>query len=229
MRPRVLYIEAFTGFGGSGSSLFYMLKHLDSERFDVLVASYLKAESHHIDMIKSLGIPFIPLSSRRESFNPGSLPFVKNCRNRHMRKLLVAGAWLYKTLAVDLPMVIRLVRLLRSDNVSLAVMNNDLHYHTAGVVAARLAGVPCIVRKAGGIGEGYRIKRLLTRWVDAVVVVSNATKDDQLLNPATRRVVLLHEGIDVTRFDAEADPEEARSQARDTAWQAGRRLCDPAR
>ena len=212
MRPRVLFLEAFTAFGGSGSTLFYMLQHLDRERFDVLVASYLKAESHHLDMIKSLGIPFIPLSSRRQSFHSGSLPFVKNCRNRHMRKLLVAGAWLYKTLAVDLPVVIRLVRLLRSEKISVAVMHNDLHYHTAGVVASRLAGVSCIVRKAGGIGEGHRIKRLLTRWVDAVVAISNATRDDQLLNPATRRVVLIHEGVDLTRFDAAADPEEARAK-----------------
>jgi glycosyltransferase involved in cell wall biosynthesis len=211
MLPRILFVEAFSGAGGSGSSLLYMLQHLDRERFDVLVASYLKAESHHIILIKEMGISFIPLSNRRQSFNTGSLSFVKNCRSRHLRKLLVAGAWLYKTLAVDLPLVIRLVRLLRSEQVSIAVLHNDLHYHTAGVVAARLARVPCIVRKAGGIGEGYRIKRVLTRWVDAVVAISAATRDDQLLIP-TRRVVLIHEGVDLTRFDAAADREEARAK-----------------
>ncbi|MBV8267339.1 MAG: hypothetical protein JO252_13510, partial [Planctomycetaceae bacterium] len=34
-RPRILFLEASTGLGGSGSILFYMLSHMDRGRFDV--------------------------------------------------------------------------------------------------------------------------------------------------------------------------------------------------
>ena len=211
-RPRILFLEASTGLGGSGSILFYMLSHMDRGRFDVRFSSYLNADTHHLNAIKELGIPYAPLSERRHSFIPGEHPIVKGCRNHHLRRLLLVLAWIYKALAIELPRVFRLVRTIKSQKISIVVTNNDLHFHLVGVIASRIAGVPCIVRKAGGIGQGKWVKRLLTGWVDAFVPISNATKVDQLCNPATKRVVLIPGGVDLTRFDAEASPAATRAK-----------------
>lgn len=209
-RPRVLFIEGSTGFGGSGAILLSTMQHLDRRRFDVRMSTYLAANNRHVNAIRDLGIPYVPLSQRRCTFAPFSLPMVTHCRNRYLRRLLLIAAWLYKAVVIDAPLVLRLARLLKSEKISVVVFNNDLHYHVIGVVASRIAGVPCIVRKAGGIGEGKWIKRFLTDWVDVFAPISNATNVDQLRHRATKRTVLIPGAVDLTRFDAGADRTDAR-------------------
>jgi glycosyltransferase involved in cell wall biosynthesis len=82
----------------------------------------------------------------------------------------------------------------------MVVLNQDVHFHVPGVLAAKWAGVPCICRKAGGIGEARRLKRLLNRWVDLFVSISKATEADQRDTPGTKRLINIHEGVDLTRF-----------------------------
>jgi glycosyltransferase involved in cell wall biosynthesis len=80
------------------------------------------------------------------------------------------------------------------------VLNSDLHSQYCGAVAARLENLPILCRKSGGIGEGLRIKKFVTPLVDIFVPISMATEKDQLANPATKRSVLLYEGVDIPRY-----------------------------
>jgi glycosyltransferase involved in cell wall biosynthesis len=117
----------------------------------------------------------------------------------HLGKQAVRKA--LRAILVDVPQAVRLLVILRRHRIGLVVLNNDVHYHALAVLAARLSGVPCICRKAGGIGEGKRIKRLLTPFVDLFIAISEATARDQLENnPATKRMVTVYEGIDVDEF-----------------------------
>jgi glycosyltransferase involved in cell wall biosynthesis len=84
--------------------------------------------------------------------------------------------------------------------VAVVVLNSDLHFQYCGAVAARLEKLPILCRKSGGIEEGLRIKKLLTRFVDVFVPISKATEKDQLANPATKRSVLVYEGVDMPLY-----------------------------
>jgi glycosyltransferase involved in cell wall biosynthesis len=80
------------------------------------------------------------------------------------------------------------------------VLNSDLHFQYCGAVAARLEKLPILCRKSGGIEEGLRIKKLLTPFVDVFVPISRAAERDQLRSPATKRSVLVYEGVDISEY-----------------------------
>jgi glycosyltransferase involved in cell wall biosynthesis len=114
---------------------------------------------------------------------------------------------------VEVPITWRLTRLLKKEDISLIVLNCDVHYHLAGAFSSKIAGIPCICRKAGGIGEGKKIKKVLTPFVDLFIAVSKATARDQIRNnPRTRRLVITYEGVDSKMFNNKMDPCEKKKE-----------------
>jgi len=89
---------------------------------------------------------------------------------------------------------------LREKAAAVVVLNSDLHFQYCGAVAARLEKLPILCRKSGGIAEGLRIKKLLTPLVDVFVPISKAAEKDQLTNPATKRSVVVYEGVDMSEY-----------------------------
>jgi len=184
--------------GGSSAALCYLLTYLDRRRFDPVVAYYFLNSGSHTKQIRQLGIPVVFLSSKRSGPphflssrpSPSALHWLRTPLRFFLRAMLF-----------DLPQLCKLLRLLRREAVELIVLNNDVHYHLPAALAARLARIPCICRKAGGLGEGHRIKRLLTPCVDLFIAISTVTARDQRdHNPSTKRLVLLHPCVDLKRF-----------------------------
>jgi len=99
-----------------------------------------------------------------------------------------------------LPLTWKVWRFIKREAIDVVVLNQDVHFHVPGVLAAKLAGRPCICRKAGGIGEARRLKRLLNPCVDLFVSISQATETDQRNSPGTKEVVNIYEGLDLQRF-----------------------------
>ena len=89
---------------------------------------------------------------------------------------------------------------LREKAAAVVVLNSDLHFQYCSAVAARLEKLPILCRKSGGIAEGLRIKKLLTPLVDVFVPISKAAEKDQLTNPATKRSVVVYEGVDMSEY-----------------------------
>ena len=101
-----------------------------------------------------------------------------------------------------------MARQLRRDQVSILHTHNEL-VHTYGVIAGRLAGVPCIVNtihgtKAGKDSRLDRNYRALLPWTDAVVTVSDETAA-QFAAERIRyrdRFHVIRNGIPVNRYAA---------------------------
>jgi glycosyltransferase involved in cell wall biosynthesis len=91
-------------------------------------------------------------------------------------------------------------RFIQCEAIDVVVLNQDVHFHVPGVLAARLAGRPCICRKAGGIGEARQLKRFLNPCVDLFISISKATETDQRNTPGTKKVINIYEGLDLQRF-----------------------------
>ena len=110
-----------------------------------------------------------------------------------VHKLRTAATILLRLIRIQLPLTWKVWRFIKREAIDAVVLNQDVHFHVPGVLAAKLAGRPCICRKAGGIGEARRLKRFLNRWVDLFVSISKATETDQRNTPGTKKLVSIYE------------------------------------
>jgi glycosyltransferase involved in cell wall biosynthesis len=202
-RHKILFIESGSGRGGSTKYLYYFLKYINRKLFEPLVAFYFFNDGPDTKLIKTLGVPVFFLNNERE--RPECIPvkcFTGTSQPIIVHRLKVMARFLLRTMIVNIPAALRLTALIRKESVSLVVLNNDVHCHLTGTLGARISGIPCICRKAGGIGDGRRLKKLLTRHIDLFVAISRATAEDQIKNnPSTRRLVTIPEGVDLNMYN----------------------------
>lgn len=201
-KVRILLLDSGGGYGGPGAFLCYLLRSMDRERFEPHAAFYFAHTAPEIEELRRLNVPVHFLSRSRRLFNliqsPARFP---GARSRWGALIQAGIRQLLLLVLVDLWQAARLLLLLRSLRIELVVLNNDVQFHRVGAMVAKLSGVPCICRKAGGVGTGRRIKKLLTPCVDLFIAVSEATARDQRENnPASKRIVTVYEGISVDRF-----------------------------
>ncbi|MGB7281544.1 MAG: glycosyltransferase family 4 protein [Candidatus Acidiferrum sp.] len=200
--------------GGSSNFLYYLLTYLDKEKFEPFVAFYLPNHGAGTEAIRRLSVPVLFLDKNPEPtrFFPFTL-LSGNSRSRLSHKIKVILRVALRMLLVEIPQAWRLLWHLRREHISLVVLNNDVHYHVPGVMATKLAKLPCICRKAGGIGEGRRLKSLLVPAVDLFICVSRATQADQLETaPPPKRVEIVYEGVDIKSFDPSPPSPKVRSE-----------------
>ncbi len=211
---RILVIDSGGGYGGPGAFLCYLLKYLDRTKFQPFAAFYFYHVAPETAALQSTGIPLFFLSRSHDLANWLQVKFLTG-RSKwkwlHLSKELLRLALCL--LLIEIPQLRRLLKLLKQERIDLIVLNNDVHYHRVGALAARISRIPCICRKAGGIGEGKRDKKILTRWIDLFVAVSGATARDQLENnSSTKRVVSIYEGIDLEKFTPSSSRARTRSE-----------------
>lgn len=201
-RHRILFIDSGKGYGGPTKFLFYLLSYLDRRKFEPWVAFYYHNDGSDTKKIQELGVPVVFLKG--EKAPAGYVPVKWLCSNSGpglLRKVRVMIRFPLRMVLVEIPLALRIKRFIEKEAIKTVVLNNDVHYHIAGTIGARIAGSPCICRKAGGVGEGKKIKKLLTPHVKLFVAISRATEEDQRMNnPATKRLVTVYEGIDLRIF-----------------------------
>ncbi len=200
---KTLFIDSGKGYGGTASFLFYMLGCIDMRKFEPSVAFYYFNNMSYTRKIADLGIPVFFLNSYPEPAD--YVPFkwlLKNSGPWLLQKIKVILRLLLRMITVEIPLIRKTRELIKRGGVELVILNNDVHYHLAGTVAAHISGIPCICRKAGGINEGGLIKKILTPYVDLFIAVSRATTEDQVKNsPATKRLVTIYEGISLDIYN----------------------------
>jgi glycosyltransferase involved in cell wall biosynthesis len=202
-RPvRILLLESGTGPGGSVNFLHDFLLHVEHSKAHVIVGLYFPNPSTTLAEIQSLGHPVVffkrtRLGPPKQSAGSSGL---FDTRLKKLRKLRTAARILSRFFRIQLPLTWKVWRFIDREAIDLVLLNQDVHFHVPGVLAAKLAGKPCICRKAGGIGEAKRLKRFLNPGVDLFVSISKATETDQRNTPGTRKVVNIYEGLDLQRF-----------------------------
>ena len=199
---RILFLESGTGPGGSVNFLRDFLLHLEHSKAHVIVGLYFPNPSRTLEEIQSLGYPVAFFNRTRlvASKNSTGSSRLFDTSLKKLRKLSTAARILSRFFRIQLPLTWKVWRFIHREAIDVVVLNQDVHFHVPGVLAARLAGKPCICRKAGGIGEARRLKRFLNPGVDLFVSISKATETDQRNTPGTREVVNIYEGLDLQRF-----------------------------
>ena len=198
---RILIIDSGGGYGGNATFLRDFLTFLNKDQFQAFVAFYSFHTSPDTQAIQKMAFPTFFLSR-------------SNSLDNYLQEKLLAHrfTWIGLRLAkivmhfflqflLDLPRLWKLLRILKTNHIDLILLNNDVHYHRVGALAACLTRTPCVCRKAGGIGEARRLKKILTPCIDLFIAISEATFKDQIENNlATKRVVTVFEGVDLQRF-----------------------------
>jgi glycosyltransferase involved in cell wall biosynthesis len=202
-RPvRILFLESGTGPGGSVNFLRDFLLHVEHSKAHVIVGLYFPNPSRTLEEIQSLGYPVVFFKHTRlvaPKDSTGSSGLFDTSLKK-LRKLRTAARILSRFFRIQLPLTWKVWRFIHREAIDVVLLNQDVHFHVPGVLAARLARKPCICRKAGGIGEARRLKRFLNSGVDLFVSISKATETDQRNTPGTKMVVNIYEGLDLQRF-----------------------------
>ena len=203
MRPvRVLLLESGTGPGGSVNFIRDFVLHANQSTAQFIVGLYFPNSSKTLEEIQTLGCPVVFFNHTRQmapkTFAGCSRKFDTTLKS--LRKLGTVVRILSRFVRIQLPLTWRVWRFIQCEAIDVVVLNQDVHFHVAGVLAARLAGRPCICRKAGGIGEARQLKRFLNPCVDLFISISKATETDQRSTPGTKKVINIYEGLDLQRF-----------------------------
>jgi glycosyltransferase involved in cell wall biosynthesis len=202
-RPvRILLLESATGPGGSVNFIEDFVHHVDHSRALVITGLYFPNPSKALCELRRGGFPVVFFEDRLPVAAGTSTGISRlfDTRLRKLRKLRTAARIFSRLLRVQSPLTWKIWRFIRREAIDVVVLNQDVHFHVPGLLAARLAGRRCICRKAGGIGEARRLKRFLNPLVDLFVSISKATEMDQRKTPGTKRVVNIYEGLDRQRF-----------------------------
>ena len=202
-RPvRVLLLESGTGPGGSVNFIRDFVLHADQSTAQIIVGLYFPNPSKTLEEIQTLGCPVVFFNHARQMVLKTLSGFSRQFDTslKSLRKVRTFARILSRFIRIQLPLTWKVWRFIRREAIDVVVLNQDVHFHVPGVFAAKLAGRPCICRKAGGIGEAQQLKRFLNLWVDLFVSISKATETDQRNTPGTKKVINIYEGLDLQRF-----------------------------
>lgn len=202
-RPvRVLLLESGTGPGGSVNFIRDFVLHADQSTTQFIVGLYFPNPSKTLEEIQTRGCPVVFFNHTRQTVPKTFAGFSRRFDTslKSLRKVRTVARILSRFLRIQLPLTWKVWRFIQREAIDVVVLNQDVHFHVPGVLAAKLAGRPCICRKAGGIGEARQLKRFLNLWVDLFVSISKATETDQRNTPGTNKVINIYEGLDLQRF-----------------------------
>src|SRR5438874_1743428 len=213
-RHRILIIDSGGGYGGNATFLRDFLIYLDKDQFQPFVAFYSLHVSPDTKAVQQMALPifFLSRSQPLDNYLQEKL-LARRSRWTWLHLAKVALHFILQLFLLDLLRLWRLLRILKTNHIDLIILNNDVHYHRVGALAARLTHLPCVCRKSGGIGEARRLKKILTPWIDLFIAISAATSQDQLQNnPGTKRVATVFEGVDLKRYVPGSHNSELRNE-----------------
>ena len=144
-RPvRILLLESGTGPGGSVNFMRDFLLHVDRSAAHVIVGLYFPNPSKSLREIQTLGHPVVffngtRLVTRKTSAGVSGL-FDSSLKS--LRKVRTVARILSRFIRIQLPLTWKVWRFIHREAIDVVVLNQDVHFHVPGVLAAKLAGGP---------------------------------------------------------------------------------------
>ena len=203
MATRILFVEGNVD-GTVGGSYFLMLdlvRSLDRQRFEPVVVFH---RSNFLeDTFRDAGAEVLVLP-KQEPFEFGAR--ILNRVLWPIKAVINIYRRLYKSARVH-------AGFLRERHVDLVNLNNSITRNHDWMIAARMAGVPCITHEMG-INQHYSfLSRALGKRLGAVICLSRAIQDAMRAGDAwLGNTVVIHCGIDLTRYRQLATPDELRGR-----------------
>ena len=219
MKRNVLLVDFAPSPGGSIVSLYGLAKGLRDSPYAPRVL--LATNNPYVAQFRALGVDVFTLDARQGQGDAYSVP-VERVRGsafadwiRHTGPAAAiwhgGGFWLRLGRRI-LPQARRVARLAKAHQVRLIHCNDAVSISRVGILAARLAGLPCVcfARRFDRLG---RFEHWLARSVDYFVFNSGAVQQqflEQEAQAAGRRVV--YNGLDLEDFPLDLDGQAVRQE-----------------
>lgn len=151
--------------GGSYFSLFYLVSGLDKTRF-VPIVIFL-SPNDLVPKFEEAGIDTRVFRSRKPV----------TTKNRLIRPFFRLFNFLNAKIH-SVRSIVRYTRFLRSEGADLLHLNNSIELSSEWMMAAKLAGVPCVTHERGLLDHYARIPRMLAPSLRAVLCISKAVREN---------------------------------------------------
>ncbi len=161
-KVRILYVEPSSGLGGSAKSLASLLRRLDTDKTEAIVA--MTNRSATTRLFDDVNIPVHRVGPGVEWRGESGFPLAA--------RYLIFGA---EFLLRALPLAVRLALLARRSRAMIIHLNTDLSSNLAGVLASALVDVPAISHQRP-IRPLRKAELLAARLVRKIVVVSESAR-----------------------------------------------------
>ncbi len=183
---RILYIESAPQAGGSTISLYELVRRIDRRSCEPLLL--LCASNPARERFASAGVTVLTTGdycSVRTPVYPPALAQARSStwaawlrRNALSRAVWKAGGLAARTALHTWPLARDVAHIIRRERIDLVHLNDAPELHKAGIIASRLAGVPCVchVRSMPPLDA---FDRLLARFVARFIFISQAVERDQ--------------------------------------------------
>jgi len=171
---RILYVNGTAHIGGAEVSLFNLIKNLNKDSFAPVVA--VPSEGQFVDKVRALNVD-VNITGLMEFSRYKGPSFLKA--------------------------TFRLASLIKKEKVDL-VHANSIYIAEQSLVAAKMAGVPCIchVRDLAPVLGAGRVRGLAFRKTEKIIAISEAVKRDltEKLKVPGEKIVRIYNGVDTQEF-----------------------------
>lgn len=199
----ILILDNTFTFGGAINSLCYLIRAIDPEKFapilvtgqpiEFLKANFAETKWYHY-------VPKLPWVNNHIYKRIAAIPLF---RVRLFQKVLNLARFIYWLLFVTLPEALRYYYLGKKHHVALVHLNNILGSQLAGIVAAKLLGIPCVAHLRD-FEEVHPVTRFYAGLIDHHVAISGAIKDNLLqLGVPEDKITIVHDALDLKEFNAD--------------------------
>lgn len=178
----ICYYEPSSGFGGSSSNLYHILRQLDKSRFKPLVIVH--QDGDQFDRIRSLGIEVLKVSCPQlEAFYKAG----------HFQLLWMA-------VTVLNPLVVKIASLIRERNIDLVHINTNIALGIPMIMAARSEKkkIFCYIRESRPL---IRRERHFVKKVDHFLILNREAMPIYGRDIPARKLHVLPDGVDLTEFE----------------------------
>lgn len=209
-RQRVLYVDTAPTVGGSVVSLYELLKNLDRSRYEPVVVAC--APHAYVANYRSLGVRVVVDTPPAQDHRPAWLKEARDSGPVRWWLRTALGPRLYHALGFAMllarrtwPRARALSKLIRQERIGIVHTNIRVGHDREGILAARLAGVPCVAH-VRDFEELNWFDRKLAGMVSSFVYISRAVQQHhvQAGAPAGRGRVV-YNAVDTSVFSDSLD------------------------
>ena len=217
-RLRILYVDETLGFGGSMVALRNLVAALDPARYTGGVAVRADNDTvlHYLQRNLPEHVRIFPIRRRTFAWLPPFQRFAERILSRLMgaRALSLTGRakGFFTLLADSLPAALQMASIAKRIKADGIHTNEQLTTNIAGILAARIAGVPCFSHNRMH-GFSRRLSKHLIPLVAYCFAVSEFIKNNMVeAGVPSSKVSVVYDGVDLQRFTGNCAPDEARKE-----------------
>lgn len=221
MKPRrILYITRISK-GGVAVVLDHLARGLDKDLYEPVVvfdtpqSSTIRKELNHSDIktIELMECRDLQHSKKKseESNKRSVATLLETHFGKRVRRIYVAlksGCLFFR----EVPRIKLFLRIIRENKIDLVHTHSDLRRGRPEIVAAKIAGVPCVSHHHG-YADYTRFDTLFAEFVDANIYISNDVAEYHIKQGESRtKGKIIHNGINLSDYMQSCDTLQVRKE-----------------